>query len=342
MKKHLLSLLSLLLALIFLSSCGKYDPIKPSDDELRVIGSIKDYDIYYDELRCSVMNAKSLMAKEYGIDWNNASDAEKYRAELEKRVYDGLVYNYAIQLLLGDSGYTIDNEDIQNAVQTSIQQLIDDCGGRRQYKKYLKENYLTDRVVRLNLAISYAVNELFFLLNDQGAFDEYVNFDIERINKNNGLYYSEDDFAEAYLLLLGGNILVHSEDIFIPKGTENAAEIADVMLLDAQNGKELKTLANENGFEHEQFYHFDGELDKDFFNTVKELEENEITVLELDTGWYVIKRLPPDGSYIFFNCYDLAYEYLFLKMNERIAEYEKTLVIELTDFGKSVDITKMK
>jgi len=341
MKGLILSFISFIIAFAFLSSCGKYDPITPTDEDMRVVGNIKGFQLYYDEVRCSALNSKKLMAQEYGIDWNKTDDAEKYRAELEKRVYEGLVYNYAIQLLLKDNGYTIDNETIQQAVQTEIRQLIDECGSKKEYKKYLEDNYLTDRVVRLNIAISYAINELFFLINDQGVFDEYVDFDIESVNINNKLYYSEEDFFEAYLMLLGGDIFVHSEDFFIPNETPDAEEIAKELLTEAQGGRSLKELAKENGFNYEELYHFDGELDPDFFNAIVSVGENELILLNLDSGWYVIKRLPPDEEYVYLNCYDLAYEYLFLKMNEHISEYEKTIEIELTDFGKSLDLTKI-
>jgi len=283
-----------------------------------------------------------LMAKEYGIDWNDPEDAEQYRSELESRVYDGLIYNYAVQILLKESGYTIDNESITSAVQEEIESLIDECGGRRDYKKYLKENYLTDRVARLNISISYALHELLFLLNDRGAFGEYVKFDIERINPSDEFYFSNDDYSEALGLFLGGNVWVRSEQIFISSDITNAEELAHELFEKAKDVKSLSELASsDTNFKYDTFYQFEGELDPDFYNAVCSVEENEITVLNLEAGWYVIKRLSPPMDYIFNNCYELAYQYLFIKMNEHIAEYEKTLNIEFTDFGRSIDLTKM-
>ena len=165
MKKYILPIISLLLSIVFLASCADpYAPIESTDEEIRVIGSINGFDICYDELKCAVLNTKKLMTEEYGVDWSNSADAEKYNSELEKRVYEGLLYNYAVQLILKDSGYSLDTQSITDAVQSEMVQLIDECGGKKAYKKYLKENHLTDRVVRLNLAISYALNELVYRL----------------------------------------------------------------------------------------------------------------------------------------------------------------------------------
>ena len=74
MKKALFLLTTLILLCSILASCGTYDPIESTEEELRVVGTIKNHNIYYDEFRCSVMNAKTIMAQEYGIDWNNTTD----------------------------------------------------------------------------------------------------------------------------------------------------------------------------------------------------------------------------------------------------------------------------
>ena len=135
MKKYILPLISFILALILLSSCGTYDPIKPTEEDMRVVGSINNINICYDELRSAVMSSKKLMSDEYGVDWSKSEDAQQYRAELEKRVYEGIIYNSAVQLILNDSGYSIDTQSIKDAVQSEMVQLIDQCGGKNKYKK---------------------------------------------------------------------------------------------------------------------------------------------------------------------------------------------------------------
>lgn len=344
MKKIIFLPTLLLLIVSLLISCGTYDPIESTEEELRVVGTIKNHNIYYDELRCSVMNAKTLMAQEYNINWDDSDDAEKHRQELESRVFEGLVYNYAVAILLAENGYGLDTPSIQDAVQAEIKQLIDECGSRAKYKKYLSENYLTDRVARFNLSISYALNELLFMLNDTGAFDEYVEFDIECINPANELYYNDEDFFEAYLMLLGSGIMLRAEDIFIPKDTPDGENIVNSIFSQAKQGDTyLSEIAEQYpAAQYETLYLFEGEYDEKFFNAVASIEEEDVTLLSLDSGWYIIHRLAPSGDYVYQNCYNLAYEYLFLKMNEHISEYEKTLTIEFTNFGKSLDITKIK
>ena len=124
-----------------LASCAsKYSPIKSSDDELRIVGHVGEYPVYYDELRCSVMNAKKVMGEYYGIDPDSDEFAQKYGEELKTRVFNGLKYNYAVQILFADGGYTIDDQNIQSAVQSKIEELINECGSRKKYVEYLEEN----------------------------------------------------------------------------------------------------------------------------------------------------------------------------------------------------------
>ena len=201
MKKLLILLLCVSFALSAMSSCAsKYSPIKSKDDELRVVGFVGDYPVYYDELRCSVMNAKKVMGEYYGIDPDSDEFAQKYSEELKNRVFDGLKYNYAVQLLFEDGGYSIEETNIQNAVQSKMQELIDECGSKRKYREYLEENFLTDRLQRFNIAISYASSELLYILNDSGALKEYVDFDFTSISFGD-IYFTLEDYSAAMDLL---------------------------------------------------------------------------------------------------------------------------------------------
>ncbi len=345
MKRILISLISLVLCFSCLCSCGKYDKIESTEDELRVIGNIRNYEIYYDELRCSVMNAKVLMAQSYGIDWNDPDDAAEYREELSRRVFSGLKYNYAVQLLFADTGYTLDNYYIQEAVDNRMVELIDECGSRSAYKAYLRENYMTDRLLRFNIAVAYAVNELVYSLCDSGAFDDYgVNFDLEALrasDPNYPAYYYPDDYQKALSFLLEETVILRSEHIYIPETLENADKIAAELLSNAESGGDLTELASglsSSGVVREELTQVKGERNPDYYNAADKIEHNEITLLHTEAGWYVIRRLELDMEYVLYYYFDLIYTYLSIVTNEHISVYEDTLDLVLTDFGKSIDL----
>ncbi len=345
MKRILISLTALVLCLCCLCSCGKYDKIEPTEDDLRVIANIGEYEIYYDEFRCSVMNAKLLMAQSYGVDWNDPDAAAEYSEELSRRVFSGLKYNYAVQVLFAEYGYTIENEYIQEAVEKRMVELIDECGSRTAYKSYLRENFMTDRLLRFNIAIAYAVNELVYSLCDIGIFEEYgVDFDIESLTSSNPALYYPSDYQKAISFLLSETVILRSEHIYIPEELENSSNIASDLFARAKDGDDLTDLANglsSSGVVREELTQVKGERNPDYYNAADKLQKNDLTLLHTESGWYVIRRLELNIEYVMTYYFDLIYTYLSIKTNEHISGYEDALELVLTDFGKSVDLIEI-
>lgn len=343
MRKSVISLFLALLCLFPLSSCAsKYNPIKSSEDELRVVGHIDKYPVYYDELRCSVLNAKKVMGEFYGIDPESEEFASKHSEELKNRVFEGLKYNYAVQLLFEDGGYSIEDQNIQKAVQDKMCELIDECGSKRKYRNYLEENYLTDRLQRFNIAISYASSELLYLLNDSGALREYVDFDFTSISFGD-IYFTLEDYSAAMDLLYSESMLINTEYVFIPASVQDHKELADTYLSEANGGKVLEEIAKSNvNTSYKSLHVVEGTRDKNYFDAAKALLSGENTCITTDSGSFVIKRLELDPDYVNNNYYELIYTYLSVKVSERTDEYAKTLELVLTDFGKSLDIMKIK
>ncbi len=346
MKRFSAFILAVVFCILSLCSCGRYDKIAPSAQDMREVGKIRSYSVYYDELRCSVMNAKTLMAESHNINWNDPSDAEKHREELERRVFSGLKYNYAVQILFAENGYTIENDYIQSAVDQRMVELIDECGGRWGYIQYLKENFLTDRVLRFNIAIAYAVNELIYSLCDSGAFDGYgIDFDIEALTSANPALYYPDDYQKAISFLLEEKVILTAEHIFVPADLSNGELKAKNLFERAVAGEKLSELAkglDVDGIIHEKLTTVEGELNSDYYNAVRALDHGSMTLLKLESGWYVLHRLELDIEYVMRYYFDLIYTYLSIKTNENLTAYEADMEIELTEFGRSLDLTKIQ
>ena len=343
MKRSIISLLLVILFLFPLSSCAsKYAPVKSSEDELRIVGYIDKYPVYYDELRCSVMNAKKVMGDFYGIDPDSEEFAKKYSEELKNRVFDGLKYNYAVQILFENGGYSIEDPHIQEAVQEKITELIDECGSKRKYIEYLEENYLTDRLQRFNIAISYASSELLYLLNDSGALLEYVDFDFTAIRFGD-IYFTLEDYSAAMDLLYAESVLINTEYVFIPSSVQDHKQLADVYLTEASGGKALEEIAKGNpDTTYKSLHIVEGTRDKNYFDAAKALSHEDITCISTDSGSFVIKRLELDQSYVNNNYYELIYTYLSVKVSERTDAYADSLELVLTEFGKSLDIINIR
>ena len=105
MKFRNIKRISLVLALLIclsalLSSCGA-KPVKSTEEEAAVVGTIGKYEVRYEELRYLVLNHKKDMSLKYGESiWTDSAKLEEYKAELWNRVNDTIVSDYyAVQAM---------------------------------------------------------------------------------------------------------------------------------------------------------------------------------------------------------------------------------------------------
>ena len=345
MKKLILIITSLVLVIASVSSCGgKYDPIEPTDNDLRVVGRISGYEIYYDELRFAAVNNRQIFAETYSLSPDGGSDWLPYLEEFEQSVYEGLKYNYAVQILLKESGYSLDNESIQSAVSEDVKAIIDQCGGRSEYKKYLSDMVLTDRLLRFNISIAYATNELLLLMNDRGAFDDKVTFDIELLADASPLPSNplHDEFFKAMSQLMSGDIYIRAESVLIPKSISDSELVAKSVLDKANSGESLSEIQKKHSDSCKYTASVDVFETDVYFEPLKSISENSYTMVQTDDGYRILKRMPYDVNYIQQNCYTIAYAYVESVFRQSVSSYASTLTIELTDFGNTMDLIKIK
>ena len=109
--------------------------------EKRAVGSCAGYDVLYEELRYVAISIR---------EQNNLSDA----AELKTAVIKQIAEDYAI--LVAAKTYfpelSLEDPDIQKAVDEAVEDAIEEYGSKGKYKSFLKENHLTEHYARLLLA----------------------------------------------------------------------------------------------------------------------------------------------------------------------------------------------
>ncbi len=337
MKNSGLRLTSLLLALTFFTvifaGCSASRPVKSTDEELAVIGQVGNFDVLYEELRYVTMNYKSQFEARYGEGiWDNEETAEKYRAELEETVLRNITVNYAVLSLCAEVGISIENETIQSAVKDYFDSLVDEIGGRSDYRKSLEEHYATDHFMRFTIGVDYCQNELFYVYTE----------DLGLIEK------SED---KIYDIIMAGDF-VRTLHVYIQNDAgddveanrKKAGEVRSQLLA----GTEIKTLIGSSVNEDfsltstNGYYFTKGEMIKAYEDAAFSLGVGEISeVIETDSGFYVIERLALEPAYLLANLSDLAEQYQYARLNEFIDAEQEKLTLTLNDYGKSIDLTKI-
>ena len=332
MKKRITAALVLLLAAAMLfSSCAEdYSAIDPTEDEGRLVAIADGYAVYYDEFRYTVLANRAMLE---GSGSSDLSDKESYRARLSEAVLSGIRHNAAVRSLLSGGGHSLDS--LAGTEDATMKALIDECGGRQGYIEYLKENNLTDRVVRQNLRIAAAENELMYIFNDLSVFDEYFPFDFTQLSSDRSVYYKALEFIYT------SDIYIKFEYIAYGSEVADREALADAALAKLNGGADMESLADEGKSTYYSGAYVKGECSGDFFNAVIRAEEDKATVFEANGTLYLLRRLPIMQD-VNSGCRDIMMKYVRVLTLEYIDNYAKKIDMNYTDFGKSLDILEIK
>ena len=327
----------LLLTLLLLSSVGCYRSISPSEEDLKVVGTVGDFEVYYDELFHTVMITKDEMKSSYGEDCFTR-DPGYYAVELKDRVYRNLLSSYAILSIASGLGHSIEEAERMYAeeIEADMAELCASAGGMHAYKKMLHENYMTDRFIRYYQAL---------LILQDSAFEEYVNWQ--------GLISS--DAEEICSIILKGNTYAATRHIAVFKDNgktdeENRALIESLYTRVTAGGEVFDTLVsayNEDTAQTENGYYFmHGEMQKEYEEAAFALSVDEYAVAETDVGFYLIRRIKKDREYVMMNCYgsgsalfDSYQRYTFLSY---LDEAEAELAFTPNEYGASLDLVSIE
>lgn len=336
MKKLLSFFLAFLLLITALSATACSNEKKLNKT---VVGTVGGYEVYYEELRWLTLQYKDLYEASYGEGiWDDGETAEKYRADLENSVYTAILANYAVLTLCDDPSLTLNGEklidinsaSVQELVDNFINETIDEVGGERNYKKNLKESYLTDDLYRFITGIDICENLLFKQYCELMLIDDSNEAAYEYITEN----------------------FIRTKHIYIQNDAkDNAAEnraLAESIRIKLMNGEDLDTLIDnysEDGYMSADGYYFTrGQYSKAYENASFALGVGEISeVVETFSGYYVIQRLEPDNEYIMRNLLlGLKDQYLLAVFDKYIEDCKATLTFIPNEFGSELDLTEMK
>ena len=318
---HRLSALLLLIALLFLTACGGINPLEPSEEDIRVVMRADQYDICYDELRYYTCNLKDQMAAYYGSDiWASAETAAPYLEELKEGVEAMCRYNAAVLSLCAEFGITYTEKAIEEGVQADIEALVAEVGGKSAYRKALEEYHMSDRLLRYVSAITRCETELYHVLISLELLD------------------NSDEAAEAFF---ASDELARTLHIYIANdaGDDVAANRAkaESILKELKEGADFNTLIGRHSEDFYMtttsgYYFTRGEMNESYEKASFSLKENEVSdVVATDNGFYIIKRLPKEQSYINKNFDTLKSQYLSAAFYGMIEERRDEITVTVLD-----------
>ena len=316
----------LVLVLLCLYSCGT-KPIDSTDDESRSVGTLGTHQIAYEELRF-IVNTYIESLKDANGDsiFDDESRAETYRKDIEEYFAENIAYNYAILNMCESSFLDIQNPRIDEAVQREVEKLVESLGGMGKYKKYLRDNYLTDKVYRDNVRAEILQNELFYVYVDDFGFIESDTDKIYDIIKQ--------DF-------------VRTQHVYVSKSTDGAVDKINSAYAEIESGTDffdiVKKYGEDSSLTEMGEYITRGYMSDEYENAAYSLDIGQNSgIIESGNGYFIVKRLDIDTLYVMLNLDMLSERYQRYAFLSMIYEEESKLVFVPNDYMKGLDLLDLK
>ena len=323
----------MLLAVFFcipLFSCGDgIRPIKASKEELRTVAKILGEEVKYDEIRYLAYSYKLDMAMRLGEDiWNDPS--EEHLAELREKIENVLLENAALISYYDEYDIDMDSSEVENTVNSYINEFAEEIGEREEYKKYLEENYLTDRYLRYILSIELCRETLRTELLKDGSIDA-SDETFESVVKS-------DEFARTLHVYIGNDA---GDDI------EENRKLAEKVVSLLDSGEPMTRMIGRYSEDvymttTDGYYFMRGEYEKAYEDTAFSLGIGEYSgVVEGEKCFYVIMRLEKEDDYINRNFETLKDQYIYVMLDRLLDEKKADAEIDYTEFGKGLDLSAL-
>ncbi len=343
-RSTLLRVAALFLCAIALSlslvGCAASRPLHASPRAKKVVAKAGNVDILYDELYYLANTRIAELKEAYGDD---VLDDPEVLEELERFVWEEnlLTREHALISLGLDYGLEIGKGELKDSVAENMQAFIENNfgGSRRDYADGLNEGYLTDRYVRMYVAVSdylptaivkAMIEEGDIPTDDETAWKNLQGEDFIRtvqvfVDKNNG---RSDEQNRAYVYAAAERLAAIEDD-------EERYLAMREEIKGAYNNDYHDTLGN-------GYYFAKGEYDSAYEKVAFDLDEYESSdVLETEDGYYIIMCMPKDEEYMKENFEEFKNQSYFVELNNAVDERLEEMTLEKTSFGESLDLTDL-
>lgn len=322
----LCSVLIFILSASLLTGCQSR-PLYAGKQATKSVGTVGEYDVPYEELY--------FLASSYKTE-------EMTSEELWELIGENIITSYAILTLCERYGLEIDSKELDEAVQSSIDDIIEeDFGGDRgDYIDALEQTCLTDHYVRFIMKTEILYGSLSTALASASEIETDEDAVVEYIEKN---------FVRTWHFMIADN-----------EGDDASVNIANAQAaLDALRAGEttmyklIGSAQNEDLLITLDGYSFSrGSMEQAYEDAAFALEVGEYSEVitakgELASGeytdcHYVIQRLSLDSDYIKEHYSELYETYASSITAQKLDEVKRELVFTPNSYASSLDVTSLK
>ena len=317
--------LSLAICLVALLSCtGGYKPIKPTDDDIRVVGTVAGHEVLWDEFRFVAITHANAMKEKYGDGIFEGEDSARYKEELRSLVYESITANYAVLALCSEAKIERGEKAVIEAVDEEIARIVEELGGMSEYRKYLEENYLTDNFLRFSIEIQLLQSELMYVYRD----------DLGMIAS------SEDDVYDAIM-----NEFAYVHHIFIPHTDEDAYGKISEAHARLTSGDSFDSLMSEYGRDDNMTLSGllipRGYMTDEYDEAIFSISLGTTGIVRDDLGYYIIRRSEISPMAVMADLQNLTSLYQTYALISMIDEKQASLDFIPNSLAENTDLSKI-
>lgn len=359
--------------IVLVMNLGPIRPIKSTEEEARVVGTVGKYEVRYEELRYITLLHKATLDKKLGeYDTLNAEDRKEYEKQLRERVLEDLENNYVVLSLCEEYGIKTDTPYVDEQVQKSIESLVNSPkessgfeGDKEKYKSWLAENNLTDSFLRLIYKVDYLEGRLL-----EHFIENKIDIEYDSENKADFAKYimSSDEWARTIHVYypdkhpwtdpanVPQSILEVDKDYIdsvIAKYDAKASvdkAFASVTEASSDDGrfKAMKTAVGktpvtELAVSGNGFYFTYGQMGEFYENTAFALDEYEVSeIFRYEGGYCFMMRLPLLEDDVKKHSDDLLSQYQYLALKKHLDAEREELSFAGNDYFAGLNLAEMK
>ena len=358
MKNVFIKGITLILVVVMLAtsfvSCES-QAIKSNKDALKVVGTVGEYEVTYEELYFLAHTYSDFLNATYGVDAATSDKkitvkedgeeievvlSEYYAEELNELICENIVSNYAVLTLADKAGLSLDSKEMKEKIQASVDAYIENDfdGKRSEYKKWLKSEGITDNYVRFTLGVDLLYSEL---------VTEYLK---------TGVISDDNDYVDEYIkseFVRTWHIMISNED-----GSSDNYARAEAALDMIRSGE--KTMYKMIGSKYNDdltpgtldgYYFTKGTMDEAYEKAAYALEIGEVSDIVASVGevngrtidcYYIIQRLELDNDYIVKNFDTLKSDYYISVVYDMVEKLQSSLKFNFNEYGSSLELLSLK
>ncbi len=334
------ALLAVLLLVFSLTACAASRPVYASPRARKVVATVGDVEILYEELYFITMNYIDELKLSFGED---ALLNEEHRLALESFVWSSLHSREAALISLGrEYGIDVYKGDIADSVQALMDNAMEKThkNDRGAYIDSLAAMHMTDHYARKYFGVeNYLANAIVLemlyrgeLVTDDAAIREAI--------------YG-DAFVRTVHVFIDTSSTAYTAEQHQAHANEVRARIAAAQTDDAR----YLVMREEIGGKYNNdfndplgngYYFTRGEMDEAYESAAFALAEYQVSdVVKTDEGYYIIMRLPKLSSYIEENFEALKGQSYFVTLNQRVDKKFSEMTFTKTRFGEGLDLTAL-